>query len=629
MSSDVQPSAALNESEPLDGREFHGCRIEAEVGRGGMGVVYRAEQVALGRKVALKLVAPALARDEAFRRRFERESQMAAAIDHPHAIPVYEAGEDGGQLFILMRYVAGADLASLLASEGALEPARVARIVAQVGSALDAAHGTGLVHRDVKPANILLSGEGSDEHAYLSDFGLTKDAASASALTHTGQWVGTLDYVAPEQLEGKPVDARTDVYALGCLLYEALSGAVPYGGSDVAKMWGHAHSAPPSFAGLDPARAAFAPVVARALAKAPEDRFPSSGDLGRAAAAAAAGTTSPVRERSVATGAAAPGKGLLEKPFSPGAPSPLPPSRRAPSSGQGRAGPTIARTPAREWGWGRTIASVAAGLLLLLLTAGAVVLGAWLAREGAPAKAEATPEAPSGGPADAKASSAEPETVIVPSVQGGSASAAKADLKRSGLEVTITRRFSERPLGQIVEQRPAARQRVPLRATITLFVSKGPEQLPLTAETPLTTNSFGRVTVGMTEEEAEEATGDELVPQGSYSNTGECTYRVVEGLPGVSIMISDGEIARFDVTEEGTATKSGITVGSSEGMVNRAYGGQVEEREHRYDPRGSYLTFVPENASDRTRVVFETSDREVTYIRAGRLPEVDLIEGCS
>src|SRR5437763_7902014 len=187
-------------SDLVEGATFAGCRLEAVAARGGMGVVWRARQLALGRPVALKAIAPHLAESLEFRRRFERESQLAASIDHPNVIPVYEAGEADGALFISMRYVDGHDLRALIRSAGRLDPARAARLVGQLGDALDAAHARGLVHRDVKPANVLVTGQPGDvsEHAYLTDFGLTKHVSSSSGITHTGQGVGTLDYVAPE-----------------------------------------------------------------------------------------------------------------------------------------------------------------------------------------------------------------------------------------------------------------------------------------------------------------------------------------------------------------------------------------------------------------------------------------------
>ncbi len=288
----------------LPGAEIAGCRIEAVAGRGGMGIVYRATQLSLGRPVAVKLIAPDRAGDPGFRERFERESRVAAAIDHPNVIPVYAAGEEGGHLYLVMRYVKGTDLQGLLARERRLPGEQVAAIAGQVGAALDAAHAVGLVHRDVKPANVLLSGE----HAYLADFGLSQVVGSDTRLTSTGQWIGTVDFMAPEQFSGAEVDARADVYALGCVLYVALTGETPYPrGTVPATMLAHMHDPPP----LPTATAADVPagfdrVIARALAKDPERRYPSAGDLGRAALAAAEGRHVTESERTVARGAAAP-----------------------------------------------------------------------------------------------------------------------------------------------------------------------------------------------------------------------------------------------------------------------------------------------------------------------------------
>jgi predicted Ser/Thr protein kinase len=286
-------------------------RIEAVIGRGGMGVVYRAEEPELGRHVAIKVIAPDFADDEAFRKRFKRESRLAAAIEHPHAVPVYEAGEADGALFLAMRFIDGTDLKTLLRADGRLGQDRAARIVDQVAGALDEAHARGLVHRDVKPGNILVATHRGDDHAYLTDFGLTKEAAGASALTKTGHWVGTIDYVAPEQIEGRSVDARSDVYALGCVLYETLTGRVPFEkDSDMAKLFAHVNEPPSTPSLFVPELApALDEVVGRALAKDPDERYPSAGDLGRAAVAAAAGQRLTVPERSVAAGSAAPGGG--------------------------------------------------------------------------------------------------------------------------------------------------------------------------------------------------------------------------------------------------------------------------------------------------------------------------------
>ncbi len=280
-----------------------GYRIERLLGRGGMGHVYLTTQLSLDRRVALKLIAPDLADDGGFRERFVNESRLAASIDHPHVIPVYEADERDGVLFLAMRYVDGPNLKELVGTHGRLEPARAVRIVAQVADALQAAHDRGLVHRDVKPANVLVAGGEGREHAYLTDFGLTKRSASESGLTQTGQWVGTLDYVAPEQLRGEAIDGRADVYALGCVLYEALTGRPPFPrDNDIAKLWAHISDPVPSPRALFPdIPQAIEDVVTRAMDKAPDHRFASAGELGEAAIAGAEGRTTHGARRSVTT----------------------------------------------------------------------------------------------------------------------------------------------------------------------------------------------------------------------------------------------------------------------------------------------------------------------------------------
>jgi serine/threonine-protein kinase len=256
-------------------------RLEEQVGAGGMAVVFRALDERLGRQVAVKVLAPALAWDEDFRRRFIRESRAAAAVDDPHIIPVYEAGESGGVLFIAMRYVPGGDVRSLLRREGPLPPGQVSAIVSPVASALDAAHAAGLVHRDVKPTNMLLDVRPErPDHVYLSDFGLSKGMLSA-ALTGPGQFLGTPDYVAPEQIQGKPLDGQADQYALACAAFEMLTGQAPFRRDEaIAAIWSHLSEPPPSLADLRPELPAEADqVFARALAKAPADRYPRCPDF--------------------------------------------------------------------------------------------------------------------------------------------------------------------------------------------------------------------------------------------------------------------------------------------------------------------------------------------------------------
>jgi predicted Ser/Thr protein kinase len=282
------------------GDTFGGYRIEALAGRGGMGLVYRARQRRPDRIVAIKVITPALAADPDFRTRFEQESAAAAQIEHPNVIPVYEVGEEDGLVYIAMRYVDGVDLGRLRPGHEPLDPLRAAHIISQAAAALDAAHAHGLVHRDVKPGNILVTGT---DHVYLTDFGLTKRVSDTRGPTRTGMFVGTVDYIAPEQAEGRRVDARADVYALGCVLYELLAGQVPFPrGSEMATLYAHVHDPPPP---LPDVPGPLADAVARAMAKRPEDRFPSAGDFGRAAVAGAAGRVEHGTGLSVAVGDAA------------------------------------------------------------------------------------------------------------------------------------------------------------------------------------------------------------------------------------------------------------------------------------------------------------------------------------
>jgi hypothetical protein len=289
------------------GDEFAGYRIERSLGRGGMGVLYLAVEPGLERRVALKLIAPEAAADEVFARRFAEESKIAASIEHPNVVPIYAAGEEDDVPFIAMRYVSGSDLGRRLAREGRLGPAMAARLISQVGNGLDAIHAAGLVHRDVKPANVLLAGGDGEDHAYITDFGVARNVATQSGLTQTGRFVGTLDYVAPEQISGGVVDARADVYALGCLLFKLLTGEVPYPrDGEAARLYAHLNDPPPA-PSLHATEVPMAldDVAIRAMSKEPDDRYPSAGDLGRAAVAALSGSRPDLPERTVATGAAA------------------------------------------------------------------------------------------------------------------------------------------------------------------------------------------------------------------------------------------------------------------------------------------------------------------------------------
>jgi tRNA A-37 threonylcarbamoyl transferase component Bud32 len=281
---------------PADARTgtlLAGFRVLSLLGEGAMGAVYLAEETATARRIALKLLAPELARDERFRRRFLRETELAASLHHPHIVATLASGEEDGALYLAMAYVDGPDLRELLRHEGRLEPERAVRLVTQVAAALDAAHGAGLVHRDVKPGNILVTTTEEGEDAYVCDFGLARHVSSVSSLTSERGFVGTIDYVPPEQIEGGTIDGRADVYSLGCVLYECLAGARPFDReSELSVVFAHLNEPPPRPSDLRPELPeAFDEVFATALAKFPDDRYATCGELAAAAKAALRGKT--------------------------------------------------------------------------------------------------------------------------------------------------------------------------------------------------------------------------------------------------------------------------------------------------------------------------------------------------
>jgi Protein kinase domain len=353
------------------GGQLGNYMIESVVGRGGMSVVYRAVHARLGSPVALKVLASDLSSDDAFRERFLREAKMAAGIDHPNVIPIYDTGLHEDSLYIVMRYVAGGDLKTLLVDSGPLEPEDAIAVLTPVARALDAAHAHGLVHRDVKPANILLQrgASGGIEHVYLSDFGVTKHASSVSGLTKTGALVGTIDYMAPEQIEGRAVSAQTDVYALGCLFYQCITGRVPhYRESEAAALWAHMREeVEPASKIREGLPAALDAPISRALSKVPAARFETCEEFVRAAAAAAeAGdsaseSVSPTREPAPAASAGAAGAPVAVTP----APPPATPSR----SPGGRGG--LRGLIARPWWVAGLVVLVAGGVAAAIaLTSG-------------------------------------------------------------------------------------------------------------------------------------------------------------------------------------------------------------------------------------------------------------------
>jgi serine/threonine protein kinase len=285
-----------------------GYRVDSVISRGGMGVVYRVTNVALHKVYALKTLTPDLTDDAQFRERFKREMRVAASIEHPNVVGIHYAGEHEGLLFLVMDFIVGNDLRHLLQESGALEPDRAVDLLVQFASALDAAHAKGLVHRDVKPANMLVTVRDGEEHGYLTDFGIAKRSDNIGALTSTGAVVGTVHYMAPEQVTGDHTDARTDVYALGCVFFQMLTGTVPYDrDNSIATLFAHVHDPPPALpdelADLYPT---FGAVIEKAMAKKPEDRHLSAGDFARDAACALSGIRYTGPATVVATGDANP-----------------------------------------------------------------------------------------------------------------------------------------------------------------------------------------------------------------------------------------------------------------------------------------------------------------------------------
>jgi YVTN family beta-propeller protein len=328
-------------ADPRIGSVAAGYRIDALIGRGGMGVVYRAEHIHLERTVAFKLLAPEIADQEGFRERFMRESRLAASLQHANIVTVYDAGEVDGLLFISMQYVPGENLAGLLAREGPLEPRRALDIFGEVGSALDAAHRSGLVHRDVKPGNVLI---GADR-AYLTDFGLTRRTDSQSAVTATGQMLGTIDYCAPEQIQAREVDGRTDVYALGCMLYECLSGERPFRrDTEIATLYAHLESAPPRLSQQRPdLPPALDDVIEGALAKSKEDRWSTCGELVGAARAALGAQKAPLASEAPTKPASTPAAGDIAAPAN--RPAPKPATTAGPAAALPEPAPARRRLP--------------------------------------------------------------------------------------------------------------------------------------------------------------------------------------------------------------------------------------------------------------------------------------------
>ena len=348
------------------GTLFGQYEIYGVAGRGGMGVVYRARQLRLERDVALKVIAQEIVDGPDFRARFARESRLAAAIDHPHVVSVYDAGEDDGELYIAMQWIEGADLRTLLDEGGELPPRRAVTIAAQIADALEAAHQKGLVHRDVKPGNILVRRIGGHDHAYLTDFGVARPLDGDHSLTKTGQVLGTAGYLAPEQIRGEAGDHRCDVYALGCVLFEMLTGEQPFAAdNEMALRWAHANDPRPAPSEIRPELGErFDAVVVQAMAIDPAERFQSGAALAKALETTARGGHTPPRGTAATrqlAGNAAPMPASVRG-YEPTEAEPATPMPRD-HGGRGRTPPPVPqRSPARTFGMAFLVILAVAGI---------------------------------------------------------------------------------------------------------------------------------------------------------------------------------------------------------------------------------------------------------------------------
>ena len=478
------------------GSYFAGYRVDALIGQGGMGEVYRAENPRLGTFLALKVLSPELAGNEQFRERFVRESRAAASLDHPHVIPIFDADEADGIPYIAMRYVDGSDLKSVMEQEGAIDPARTLDILGQIAEALDWAHARGLVHRDVKPANILLERTPQQrEHAYLSDFGVAKQALGRG-LTTTGEFVGTIEYVAPEQISGNAIDGRADVYALGCILFECLAGTPAFDrDSTVGLMYAHLEEPPPA---ISEKRAELPPalddVIQRALAKAPDDRYPTAGGLIAAARAAVEGKEQPRNAETVVRPKPEPAPVAAATVVRPRSePAPVVPPRPAAPAPETALSPALPAAPApraetvlsprtssSKSGRSRRLLLVAAALLALVAIGAG---GAYALLGGSEGTSERTaavpPPAPEPEPA-APLPPPPPTRCRIANVKGLTVAVAARRLTGNHCAVgALTQSYSPTAArGRIAAQSPGPGTSLKNRGKVALVVSKGPRPAP-------------------------------------------------------------------------------------------------------------------------------------------------------
>jgi serine/threonine protein kinase len=671
----------------MDSRvEIEGFELLEVIGRGGMGTVYRARQKSPSRFVALKVIHSHLAHDPQFRARFESEMRVAVELDHPNLVPLIDANESNGNLYMAFQLVRGRDLKEILKQGGPMSPDEAIRVITQISSALEYVHESGIVHRDVKPSNVII--DERNGHAYLADFGIAKSRDASQALTGSAA-IGSLDYIAPEQFALGEVDGRVDVYAEGCVLFELLSGRTPFEEESMpslmkAKVDSKARTL--SEVGV-PVSSGLEAVIATALERDPEQRFASPADLAEAANQSLKGSA-PTRRMPISRDD--------------------PTERFGKTKVMGDRDADRAESPVPAKGWLKP-AVIGAALVLLLAGLGLGVSN--LDSDGGETPTAATRvegETPAGADSetvrttsselsenewsqvsttlvDAKVPQGWEElrvdernatrltsewvdpsnpkvTVLIdalypPPTTTALANALDVRETKSQLDGYSEISFNEEDLGSLQATRweftvPAEGRKVDYflqdcnvgvavlgTAPPAVFddyaadfrevaASVQPICQKLDTNAPISTEGIGPVLAGMTKSEAEDAGDIKLRSEGYV--TGSCGYFTTDSLPDVGFMFNKGTLARIDVMNSEIATLSGIRVGDSEDAVLQAYGDDLKREANFYDPNnGSYLTYVPDDQADKHRVLFDVIEGEVVNIRAGRLPEINYVEGCA
>lgn len=683
-----------------DGLNIEGYELLEVIGRGGMGTVYKARQRQLERLVALKVVHGHLADDASFRTRFESEMKVAIKLEHPNLVPVLDAGESNGNLFMAFRLVHGRNLKEVLKTDGPMEPERAVKFIRQLADALEYVHDRGFLHRDVKPSNLILDEQ--NDHLYLADFGIAKAKEASQSITGSSALIGAIDYMAPEQFESQDLDERVDVYSQGCVLFELLTGVTPYEEDSVAAlMRAKLEGEPRSILDLGlTVPLALEEVVSTALSRDPDDRYGTPGELAAAAEATLDGDVAMRSRRrrkpdSTSTETktvliaelndetvALTGEKQINKPEEPPRPtwprlaavgltgvlflvavgvgiSKIDPGSKpdAPGSSTSRSRPASTEQEGSDTGTNENSPTNGSGSWMPVSTAlvNVKIPEGW--------KQLRKDERNSGRLTSEWRSPDDPDVTVLidsqsPSVGSSvmtSASGVRDSIRKSEGYTEIDLRpesIGRHEVARWEFEIPSEGQKVDYflddcNVSVAVLGTAPPNVFEtyadtfreivgsvemncqqLTTASPITTEGIDPIQVGMLKSEAEKAGDVRLRPVGPP--LGNCQFQEPDAVRDVSFMFLDGRIARVDVENSDVSTLSGVSVGDTEEDVYAAYGSNIRKRPHYYLPEnGSYLTFIPEDPSDRSRVIFDVVDGIVTLIRAGRLPAVQYVEGCA